>query len=321
MKRPWLSVIIPTYNGGTYLPHALNSILLQGNSDIECIAVDDGSTDNTLEILKAYQDKIPIRILQKERQGNWVTSTNYALSFARSEYICFLHQDDLWLESRLLTIKNLIDKFPQIGFFLHPSQFIDTKSKQLGLWRCPLPVAPCIINSEIMVERLLVQNFISIPSPVFKREIVLNVGGLDETLWYTADWDLWLKIASCSDALYYPEALSAFRIHSASQTVVRSSYLRDFQEQLEIVAQKHLELWNVSKKTKKKIWQISTFSIDVNTLLAGMIHGHNKTRLINLLITFLTLGPSGWYQYFRDSRIVERVSARLKAQLNKEIRI
>jgi glycosyltransferase involved in cell wall biosynthesis len=314
MTQPWLSVLIPTYNGETYLASALDSIIAQGDINIECIVIDDGSNDRTFSILNDYQDKLPLKIIQRERQGNWVANTNYALSVATAEYVCFLHQDDLWLNDRLEIMKHLIDENPQINLFLHSSQFIDVKGNFLGLWQCPLPSSPFLIDANLITKRLLIQNFIPIPAPIFKREIALNVGGLDEKLWYTADWDFWLKLASSGKTLYYPKPLSAFRIHSNSQTILRSSYLQEFQEQLEIVLKRYLEIWEVPNRAKKTIGKIANFSIEVNTTLAGLIHGQ-KFNLVKLLISFLSLGLSGCYQYLRDSRIWERVSARLKAQL------
>ena len=314
MTQPWLSVLIPTYNGETYLSYALDSIILQQDSNIEFIVVDDGSTDATLSILNAYRNRLPIRIVQRERQGNWVVSTNYALSIARGQYICFLHQDDLWFKNRLSKMKKMIDQFPEVGFFLHSSNFVDSSGNFLGLWKCPLPIFPKIIKPGIMTEKLLIQNFISIPAPIFKRESALKVGGLDEELWYTADWDLWLKISSFSNALYYPEPLSGFRVHSSSQTIARSSYLKDFKEQLERVVIKYFALWEAPDIFKKETYKIAIFSIDVNTTLASTIH-QNSINLFRLFLDFLLLGPTRWHRYLKNSRIRERVVARLKAQL------
>jgi glycosyltransferase involved in cell wall biosynthesis len=316
MNQPWLSILIPTYNGNNYLRFALDSILSQGDcAGFECIAIDDGSTDDTLTILNSYLDKLPIKIIQSERKGNWVSNTNYALSIATAKYVCFLHQDDIWLKNRISTMKYLIDKYPQVNLFLHSSQFIDRNGSILNLWKCPLPKLPTLITSNMMTERLLIQNFISIPAPIFKLESALKVGGLDESLWYTADWDFWLKIVTLGLTIYYPKPLSAFRVHSDSQTIVRSSYLREFQQQLEIVVDRHCPLWQASKKSRKnKTRSIADFSIQVNTTLAGIIHGQ-KNDLINLLISFLSLGFWGWYRYFRDSRIWERGIARLKIKL------
>ena len=211
-------------------------------------------------------------------------------------------------------MKPLIDEFPEVNCFLHSSYFIDIDGNNLGLWQCPLPPFPEIIKPQLMIERLLVQNFISIPAPIFKREVALKIGGLDEQLWYTADWDLWLKLAFSGDTLYCPKPLSKFRIHPTSQTVLRSSYLQDFHNQLESVAEKYIKIWDVPQPLKRKISKISSFSIDVNTNLAGMIHD-KKPDLLILFMSFLSLGFSGWYCYLRDSRIWERVAARLKTRL------
>lgn len=313
-KQPWLSVLIPTYNGEDYLPSTLDSIVAQSDSNIECIVVDDGSTDSTLAILNSYADKISIRILEQPRSGNWVANTNYALSMANAEYACFLHQDDTWLANRLEIMKNLIERYPEVNLFLHPSKFIDHQGNTLGLWQCPLPTYPLITNSNLIIKRLLVQNFISIPAPIFKRKTALNVGGLDEQLWYTSDWDFWLKIAACGETLYYPKPLSAFRVHPNSQTVTRSTSIQEFQQQLEIVLEKHFNSWEANAYIKKTIWKIAHFSIEVNTTLAAKIHGQ-KINVFKLLYDFLALKPLGWHRYLRDSRIWERVYARVRARL------
>ncbi len=314
MTKPWLSVISPIYNGEEYLSQALDSILTQKDNDIECIVVNGESTDATMSILDAYQGKLPLKIFQKEKKDNWVVKTNYALSLATGDYVCFLHHDDYWLKDRLKIMKDLSRQFPDVTLFLHPSYFIDVHGNNVGIWKCPLPSYPKIINSNLMLERLLVQNFISILGPVFKREAALKVGGLDESLWYTADWDFWLKIASCGDALYFPKPLAGFRIHSSSQTIVRSSHTQDFQEQLERVANKHLPHWNAPDPIKKEVGKTIFFSNRVNSTLAGTLHGE-KYDFWGLLSSFLLLGPLGWHRYLRDSRIWERTVARLRARL------
>ncbi|AFZ34989.1 glycosyl transferase family 2 [Stanieria cyanosphaera PCC 7437] len=314
MNQPWLSVIIPTYNGADYLAAALDSIVMQQESGIECIVVDDGSTDTTLEILDSYQDQLPLQIIKRNRIGNWVTNTNYGLSLAQGEYVCFLHQDDLWFQDRLKNIKEVIASYPQANLYLHSSLFIDTQGKPLGTWRCPLPSYPTVIKAELMMERLLVQNFIAIPAPVFSRKVALDVGGLNEELWYTADWDFWLKIAASGETIYYPQPLAAFRVHPNSQTVRRSSSLSEFHQQMRSVFEQHLTKWETNINNKLKIRRVALFSTEVNTALAAMVHGE-KTNLCKLGGEFVSLTPRGWYRYFRDSRILERVFARLKARL------
>ncbi len=241
MNKPWLSVLMPVYNGEKFIQAALDSVLAQGDRDIECIVVDDGSTDATVSLVNSYKEKIPIKFFQKEHAGNWAANTNYALSAATGDYACILHQDDLWLEGRSRVIKGLIEKHPETNLFLNPSWFIDEKGKRLGLWRCPLPAYPAVINAELMIERLLIQNFVSIVAPVFKREPALKAGGLDEKLWLTPDWDFWLKLAASGKIMYYPDPLSAFRVHRISQTIISSKDIIDYSGQLKIVLERHLQ--------------------------------------------------------------------------------
>ena len=314
MRLTWLSILLPTYNGEKYLASTLKSVLIQNDPDIECLAVDDASSDATLEILSDFHGKIPMRVYQPPRSGNWVINTNLALSESRGEYVCLLHQDDMWLPERLRILKSLIRRYPKTNLFLHPSFYIDDRERRLGVWRCPLPPCPQSIDPNTVVERLLVQNFISIPAPVFKRGAALRVGGLDDRLWYTADWDFWLKMAQTGTTVYYPEPLSAFRVHEGSQTVLGSVSLKDWREQIKIVFHRHFKTWRAPEPIKRETRLAALFSIEVNTALASIIHG-KKPNLGKLASDVFRLGPREWRRYFRDSRITERVSARLKTRI------
>lgn len=307
----WLSVICPTYNGEAYLSAALDSVAAQNHENIEVLIVDDGSTDATLEIIHAYRRTLGIR-MYRQNNRNWVASTNFALSQAAGKYVCFLHQDDIWLSGRLHCMSKIAAEFPQAGLILHPSYFIDSTGTPRGMWSCPLPSYPANIPSRLLLKRLLVQNFISIPGAMFKREIALQTGGMDERLWYTADWDFWLKLARHSDAIYFPKALSAFRIHPASQTIRGSVSTADFQHQLNVVLERHIESLDASNIETKRIRRTAEYSNKVNAALAGAFHGE-RADWIGLILAFLSLGYPGWHRYFRDSRILERTLARIKA--------
>src|SRR5947209_4093390 len=83
MSEPWLSVVMPTYNGAAYLPQTLASIEREGADGIEVLAVDDGSTDATVDILRAHAGRLPLRLLPRRRVGNWVANSNFGLEAAR----------------------------------------------------------------------------------------------------------------------------------------------------------------------------------------------------------------------------------------------
>ena len=71
MKQPWLSVVMPTYNGARYVQSALESVVAQEVGDFEFIAVDDGSTDGTLDLLRRYCDRLPMMVVERDHAGNW----------------------------------------------------------------------------------------------------------------------------------------------------------------------------------------------------------------------------------------------------------
>lgn len=313
LKKPWLSLIVPTYNGEAFLARALGSVAEQQVSGLECIVVDDGSTDATRQIIQDFARHIPIVFADIERTGNWVANTNTALNLARGDYACFLHQDDFWLAKRLSVIRKLVRQYPAADLFLSPAIFVDRQGKTVGHWHCPLPEQPGPVESEWLRRRLLIQNFIAIPSPVFKREVARAVGGLDESLWYTADWDFWLKLAA-GPTIYSPEPLAAFRLHPHSQTVTRSFDIAGFQQQMETVLHRHAPRLQAQGARLAAIKRVALFSIQVNTALAARIHGA-KVKPGPLLASFIALGPLGWRQYLRDSRIIDRIAARVRAAI------
>src|SRR5262249_16190212 len=152
-------------------------------------AIDDGSTDGTLEILRAFRDRLSLTVVERPHVGNWVANANQGLARARGRYVSILHQDDRWLPERLAVLRPLLEAAPGVTLALHPSWYIDEAGRRVGRWRCPLPPGVGRLAPEAVVERLLVQNFVAMPAPTFPREAVARVGPLDETLWYTADWD------------------------------------------------------------------------------------------------------------------------------------
>jgi hypothetical protein len=303
---------MPTCDGALYLRAALESVRIQADEKVEIIAVDDGSDDATLAILRSYAAKLPLKIIARERSGNWVANTNCGLAAASGEWVCFLHQDDAWLPGRLAMIRERLAQEPEASLVLHAARFIDTQGKGIGLWRCPLPSHPRILDRRLLLERLLVQNFIAIPAPVFKRDLLLQVGGLDEKLWYTADWDFWLKLSQAAWTIYLPKALAEFRIHPTSQTMRRSGGVEDLRGQLESVLAVHFPAREIRGGDGAALHRVARFSVDMNVNLAAAAHGEGADWL-RLGCQFLLLGARGWHRYCRDSRIAERVFSRIRA--------
>jgi len=310
-----LSIIMPTWNGASFLQSALDSVICQNEKNLEIIAVDDGSVDSTPDILESYTRKIQLKIIRQPHTGNWAANTNIGFSIAQGEYVSFLHQDDIWLPNRFKILKEMTEKEPDTVLFLHPSYFIDTNGKKIGIWKCPFPDNQQPLSSEFILPRLLVQNFISIPSPCFKRKAAVQAGLLDERLWYTADWKLWTRLALIGKWIYYPYPLTGFRIHPTSLTAKGSENLTEFRHQIQTIIDQFLpELSAYPAINTDRIKQIADFSMSVNTMLATLARGQSF-HIMPLLKECYRLGIKGLQQYIEYSRITERVSARIKAGL------
>jgi GT2 family glycosyltransferase len=304
-RNPWISVVMPTYNGETYLSQALESLVAQKDEELEVVAVDDGSTDRTVDILHSFAPRLRLKVLQHEHTGNWVVGTNIGLRSATGTHASILHQDDIWTPGRLREVRGALAASDPPALLVHPIWFIGPDGRRAGIWRCPLPPGKPL-GPGIVTPRLLVQNFISVLGTVFPRRPLADDEGLDEKLWYTADWDLWLRLAARGPTQYLPTPLAAYRIHPATQTATRSAAVGDFRQQLEAVLERHAD-----ERVPAAIQRAARFSVEVNVALAARSHG-KRVSISRLIGRFFALGPIGWWRYLRYSRIVERAGARIR---------
>jgi hypothetical protein len=138
---------------------------------------------------------------------------------------------------------------------------------------------------------------------------------LDSDLWYTADWDFWLKLASAGSTVYLARPLCGFRVHDQSQTARRSRSLADFRHQLTETTRRHLARWEPrSEEVRQSVVRANHAAVELNVALAAKYHGQSADWGA-LAQTFAALGPTDWRRLIRDSRIWQRVSARVRAGL------
>lgn len=314
MARPWLSVVMPTFNGAAYLKTALDSVVAQRDRDLEVIAVDDGSTDDTLDILRRYSNRLAITAIERPYTGNWAANTNLGMSMARGDYVCWLHQDDAWRADRLDYLKQWLTTWPDAQLLIHPSRLMNAAGRIICSWRCPFPSGQMTLQPDKFVRHLLVQNFIAASAAVFRAEAVCRLGGLDQELWYCADWDFWLKLASLGQTVHGGVPLASFRVHACSQTLSCPDRLDDVRRQYATVLDRHLPRLDGRLPNADRIARIARFSAECNLGMMRFLSG-NRVGWFGLASQFLRLGPQGWAVFFHDSRIVERVGSRLLARL------
>lgn len=199
-----ISVIIPTYNSSRYIEEALESILNQTYRKTEIIVVDDGSIDNTKDILKRYIDQGKILYIKKENGGP-ASARNTGIKIATGNYIALLDADDVW-KSDKLEKQMILLKFNDFDL-TYTKRFIiggETETEK------------CDDNEKTGIIDLIRSNYI-INSSVVAKTDVFRGGYFDEDkkLFAVEDYDLWLRQAfrGCSFG-HLPEKLTGYRIHS-----------------------------------------------------------------------------------------------------------
>jgi hypothetical protein len=135
-------------------------------------------------------------------------------------------------------------------------------------------------------------------------------GGLDKALWYTADWDLYLKIASIGNICYHSTPLACFRVHRNSLTVLGSRDIHDFRKQHTAIVDRHID--KLLPDSRTATLRISAASIEVNVALAAAVAG-KFGAFSKAIRSVLFLGPAGIARYLSYSRIVDRALPRLRA--------
>jgi hypothetical protein len=309
-RAPWLSVVIPSYCGEPWIDIALQSLACQAADGIEVLVIDGSPTSATLDIARNYMDRLRLRVFERGDLLSWQAKTNFGVQMAESKHVCWLGVDDVWLPGRATAARAWIDAAPDTVLHLAPSAIVDKHGRRLGVWRCPL-TANGELPSRLVIERLLVQNFIAAPAPIFRKDAWIGRGGVDEGLWYTADWDVWLKLAALGPVRYHDLITVGFRIHGSALTVTGSRDADNFADQMHIVLSRHLvELGGDSKGVERA----ARASIVVNTALASASAGDHSS-LLRAASQVLRLGPFGIYRYLRDSRILDRVMPRVRARL------
>lgn len=314
-SAPFFSVVMPVCNGARFLPDALASLKAQEPFDggWEAVAADDGSRDGSREMLEKAAEEMPLRVIDGARRGNWVASTNKALSFCRGEWTVFLHQDDAWTPSRLRRLREEAERFPDGGLLVNDTRFFGTDGRDLGPWRAPLPAG--FSPPERCLPPTLVQNNFAVPGVAVKRALLEETGLFDESLRYTADWDAWLRAMERGGVVRVPECLSCFRVHEGSQTVADfAAHSAEMRRNLSMVVERHLPALRglLPERAVRKWARLARLGVETDLFLAAAGMGSPLPWRPFLGAAFRA-GPHRWPAFLRLSRTLQRALPRLRA--------
>jgi glycosyltransferase involved in cell wall biosynthesis len=206
VKNPTVSVIIPTHNRAKLIGKAIKSVLNQTYQDFEIIIVDDGSTDNTEETVKSFNN-FKIRYISHSNNRGISAARNTGIRASRGKYIALLDSDDEWLPEKLdQQIKVFQNASSEVGVVCSWSYNIDEKGNYISK-RC-LPK-----KDGYIYEDLLSTNPISVPTVLIRKECFHRVGLFDNLLNAQQDWDMWIRIAKYYKFVLIKIPLVKYRIH------------------------------------------------------------------------------------------------------------
>jgi len=218
-------VILPCYNGSRWISQAVESVLAQTYKDFELLVIDDGSTDNSGEIVSSYFYDERVRYIYQENKG-FSGAINRGIRESEGEFIGFIGQDDLWLPNKLELQMRYFSKHPDVDL-VHSSYFaINSEGRIIGIKNVEIPKAS---SRKELIERLFLGNFIGFETVLVRKRCFDEVGLFDERMIGYSDHDMWLRMAGRFNIMGYIETpLIKKRIHELQLSKVKAEdVLRD----------------------------------------------------------------------------------------------
>lgn len=207
---PKISIVIPAYNAEKTILETIQSIQAQTFSDFEIIVINDGSTDNTLDILSTIDD--PRLRVCSYKNGGLPVARNRGIEQSTGEFISFIDADDLWTPEKLEAQFEALNRHPNAGVAYSWTAFIDENSQFLYAWK------PLYYEGNVYPE-LLCKNFISSGSNILVRKGYIEAAGrFDPSLKSVEDWDYYLRLAAICPFAVVPEYQILYRRSTQAMT-------------------------------------------------------------------------------------------------------
>jgi glycosyltransferase involved in cell wall biosynthesis len=239
---PAVTVYISSYNHARYLPQTIDSVLAQSFQDFELIILDDGSSDNSHEVLSGYQHRYPakIRYLWHEGHANRGISysCNVALRQARGTYFTWLGSDDYWLPEKLAIQVKFMDEHPRVGLSYTAAHTMNAAGELF-----PAVGAQGYVASDAW-RQFIIANPIIASTAMVARRCFDVVGVFDEELVFS-DWELWIRLAAKYDVAFLPQPLAAYRVHGQNVSISNTKAATILAHNLAVIETASRELPNL----------------------------------------------------------------------------
>ncbi len=215
MHNPKVTVCLPTFNKARYLPAAIESVLVQGFRDYELLIVNDASPDQTDEIVRGFGDS-RIRYVRNRQNMGLVENWNRCLNLAQGDYAIIFHDDDVMLPGLLRREVEVLDGDSKVVLVHAAAQAIDESGAVFGV--PPPHTWPPLTSGLEFMTWYWTRAYVVMPSAMFRRSLALRLGAFNPDLRYSADADLWQRMAFEGQVAFLDELLISNRVHSSQTT-------------------------------------------------------------------------------------------------------
>jgi len=229
-----ISVIIPTYNSTKYIGEAINSVLRQTFTDYEIIVVDDGSTDNTKEIIDNNFPQVRYYYLPHRGVSR---ARNYGIQRARGEFIAFLDADDLWLPEKLEKQIGVFNADQELMLVFTEHRFFDSN----GIREATFSKKERLMTGDI-VKNIFLYSHVALPTVMVRKNVFQEIGYFEENLNVAEDDNLWIRIALKFRIHLLDEVLVHCRMTENSLSRITSNVVTGVLKNVELIENKYPDL-------------------------------------------------------------------------------
>jgi glycosyltransferase involved in cell wall biosynthesis len=208
LGNPLVSIVTPSLNQGSFIARAIESVLTQDYSPIEYLVMDGGSTDETLEVLKRYDERLS---WVSERDQGQANAINKGWRRSRGEILAWLNSDDFYLPGAIPKVVAFLQEHPEAAAVYGEGFHVDAEERIIERY----PTEP------FDLQRLYEFCFICQPTVFIRRAVLEDVGFLDESLNFCMDYDFWFRIAKKHTFRYMKEPLACTRFYESTKTFER----------------------------------------------------------------------------------------------------
>ena len=282
MTLPKISIITPSYNQGEFLEKTIQSVLSQNYPNLEFIIIDGGSSDNSVDVIKKYQDKLTYWV--SEADNGQSHAINKGMAKATGDILTWLNSDDWYLSGTLHYFAQSFQENPDVDIIVGAGRIIDQKGKET-YYKAP--------DEQITLKSLYLWtqggNFMQ-PSSVFSKKAWQLAGPIDESIHIAMDLDLWLKMAKHKlQFLTTDQLLSEALSHPAAKT---TAYNELTHLDCSLVITEHGGKTYIEQQLIQNAHKLGWYQQNYNSLI-----NHPLIKLIRPLVKRLAKNPD---DYWRD---------------------